>query len=257
MRLPGLSLRAAACVLATAAPLLIGLLRHPDLRFLPLIALAAAIAWAGLDRHAGAAWVAGLGCLWLLTLPGLLAAAGPAYYAFYYTLTAVLFLWLLPLAARHGALRAGFGALVLALGLIALACADYAWRTGIRPGQAAYFAIYQTHLEEGIGYVAEFVRPLTVGRVPRAAGRARGSCSPGRARRGSACQRRFQPWRWGSPACCCGRPAAPPTRCAWWRRSRPTGRCSRPIARSPPAGRPRGRTSWRGGPARSPSCTSS
>ena len=125
--------------------------------------MAAAIAWAGLDRQAGAASAAGLvGCLWLLTLPGLLAAAGPAYYAFYYTLTAVLFLWLRPLAARHGALRAGFGALVLGLGLIALGCADYARRTGIRPGQAAYFALYQTHLEEAVGYVAEFVRPLTV-----------------------------------------------------------------------------------------------
>jgi len=39
MQLSGLSSPAAAFVLAVAAPLVLGLLRHPDLRFLPPIAL--------------------------------------------------------------------------------------------------------------------------------------------------------------------------------------------------------------------------
>jgi heptose-I-phosphate ethanolaminephosphotransferase len=166
MRLSGLSSPAAAFALAVAAPLVVGLLRHPDLRFLPLIALFPAIAWLGVERPAPRAYSAVFaGCLWLLTLPGMLAAAGPAFYAFYYALATVLFLGLFPLAVRHVTLKAAFGTLLLVLGVIAIACADYAGQTGILPRQAAYFAIFQTHLEEGAGYVSEFVQPLAIGAV--------------------------------------------------------------------------------------------
>jgi glucan phosphoethanolaminetransferase (alkaline phosphatase superfamily) len=166
MRLAGRLPRVAAFVLAVAAPLAVGLLRHPDVLFVPMIVLFPALAWLGVDRRAPPAYVAlFVGCLWLLALPGLLAAAGPRYYAFYYTLSVVLFLWLFPIAARHVTWKAGFGAILVALVLIAIACADYAHEAGILPRRATYFAIYQTHLDEAIGYISEFVHPLTIGAV--------------------------------------------------------------------------------------------
>jgi glucan phosphoethanolaminetransferase (alkaline phosphatase superfamily) len=163
MRLSGLPSRPVGFVLAVAAPLVIGCVRRPDLLFLPMIVLFPALAWFGSDRQARPAYFAFfLGGLWTLALPGLLAGAGPSYYAFYYTLSALLFLWLFPLAARHVTSKAGLGALLLALGMVAIACADYARAAGVLPREVTYLALYQSHLGEAAGYVADFVHPLTI-----------------------------------------------------------------------------------------------
>lgn len=143
------------------APLAAGALRSPDLAFVPLIALFAVAGWLFFDRvwrpDGRATIPACLGMLYALTVPGLLTAAGPRYYAFYYLLVVLIFAQLKWLAGRNVVYQLCVVALSTIVLVIGLVFAGHALMAGALPTRTVLFAIYQTDYAEAVAYLTDVV----------------------------------------------------------------------------------------------------